>query len=323
MNVILKALCAIGVALASQLVAAQAYPSKPVRIIVNYPPGGPTDLVARTVGAKMGEILGQSFVIENLPGANGAIGTLNAARSAPDGYTLLFGTSGHTSIVAALYAERLPFDPFKDITPISLLVNSTQAIVAHPSLNVKTIADLVTLAKAKPGQLNYGSVGIGSGNHLGIELLKSMAKIDMVHVPYKGTAQVMLDLLAGRVQLMLNSVATVLPAIKSGKLVALAVGSKARSYAIPDVPTMIEAGFPGYDVSTWFALFAPAKTPAAIIDRLNAATNQALVDPRLAKTLASAGADPTGSTPDYLAKLMRDEYERWRKVIAEAKIVVD
>jgi len=323
MNVILKALCAIGIALASQLVAAQAYPSKPVRIIVNYPPGGPTDLVARMVGAKIGEILGQSFVIENQPGANGAIGTLNAARSAPDGYTLLFGTSGHTSIVAALYAERLPFDPFRDITPISLLVNSTQVIVAHPTLNVKTIADLVKLAKAKPGQLNYGSVGIGSGNHLGIELLKSMAGIDMVHIPYKGTAQVMQDLLAGRVQLMLNSTATVVPAIKSGKLVALAVGSTARSAAIPDVPTMIEAGFPGYDVSTWYALFAPAKTPAAIIDRLNLAINQALLDPQLAKTLASQGADPAGSTPEFVAKLMRDEYERWRKVIAEAKIVAE
>lgn len=323
MNVILKALCAAGIAMVSQLAAAQAYPTKTVRIIVNYTPGGPTDLVARTVGVKMGEILGQTFVVDNMPSANGAIGTQAAARAAPDGYTLLFTTAGHTAVVAALYSERLPFDPFRDIAPISLLVNSTQIIVVHPSLNVKTIAELVKLAKAKPGQLNFGSVGVGSPNHLGIEMLKSMAKIDMVHVPYKGTAPAMQDLLAGRVQLMLNSMATVVPFIKSGKLVALAVGTTTRSPAAPDVPTMLESGFPGYEVSTWYAMFAPMKTPAPIIGRLNTVINQVLADPQISKTLASQGAEPAGSTPEFVAKLMRDEYGRWKKVIAEAKIVVE
>ncbi len=323
MNFLLKALCAVSIGLFSQVAAAQAYPNKTVKIIVNYTPGGPTDLVARTVGTKMGEVLGQSFVIENMPSANGAIGTVAAARAAPDGYTLLFGTAGHTSIVGALQGDKLPFDPFKDITPVGQLVNSTQIIVAHPSLNIKTIADLVALAKAKPGQLNFGSVGIGSGNHLGMELLKFMAKIDMVHVPYKGTAPVMQDLLAGRVQLMLNSMATVVPYMKSGKLVALAVGSTTRSRAAPEVPTMIESGYPGFEVGTWYALFAPAKTPAPIIGRLNGVIHQVLADPQTAQTLISQGAEPASSTPEFVSKLMRDEFERWKKVIAAAKIVAE
>ena len=323
MNCILRTFCAIGMAALTSLATAQSYPAKPVRIILNYTPGGPIDLVARTVGAKMGEIVGQSFVVDNMPSANGAIGTQAVAHAAPDGYTLLFSTAGHTSIVAALYPERLAFDPFKDIAPIGMLVMSTQIIVAHPSLNIRSIADLVKMARAKPGQLNFGSVGVGSPNHLGMELLKSMAKIDMVHVPYKGTSQVMQDLVAGRVQVMLNGMATVVPFIKSGKLVALAVGTTTRSAAAPDVPTMIESGFPGYEVSTWYAAFAPMKTAPPIIARINGIINQALADPQKAKSLTAQGAEPDGGTRELLSNQLRDEYERWKKVIAEAKIVAE
>ena len=300
-----------------------AYPSKTVRIIINYTPGGPSDLVARSVAARMSEILGQPFVVDNMPSANGAIGTLTVARAAPDGHTLLISSAGHTSLVAALYADKLPFDPFRDMVPVGMLLSSTQMIVAHPSLNVKTIAELVRMARSKPGQINYGSVGVGSPNHLGIELLKSMAGIDMLHVPYKGTSQVMQDLVAGRVQLMLNSMATVVPFTRSGKLVPLAVGSPARSSAAPDVPTMIESGFAGYEVSTWWSMFAPLKTPAPIIARLNAVTHQVLADPQLAKTFSAQGAEPAGSTPEFVTRLMREEYDRWRKVIADAKIVAE
>ena len=325
-----KSLSVLGAALALTLVSASpafgqaAYPSKTVKIIVNYTPGGPTDLVARTMAAKYTEMLGQSFVVENMPSASGAIGTNYVSRQAPDGYTILFSTAGHTSVALALFADKLGFDPFKDITPIGKIVDSTQMIVAHPSLGVKTIPELVKLAKSKPGQINFGSVGIGSSNHLGIELLKSMAGIDMVHVPYKGTAPVMQDLMAGRVQLMLNSMGTVIGQVKAGKLVALAVGTTTRSPAAPDVPTMEELGYKGYQVSTWYAFFAPAKTPAPIIAKLNTTLNQALADPQLtAKIFAPQGFDASPSTPEALTKLMQEEYVRWKKVIADAHIVAE
>lgn len=303
--------------------AAQTYPVKPVKFVVNYTPGGPADLVARTMGARMGEALGQSVVIENMPSTNGAIGSVAVARAAPDGYTLLFASAGHTSLVAALYRERLPFDPFNDFLPVSMLDETPQIIVAHPGIKVRTIAELVQLAKGRPGQLNYGSVGVGSGNHLGMELLKAMARIDLVHVPYKGTAPVMQDLLAGRVQLALNGMATVVPYVKSGKLVALAMSTRKRSPALPDVPTMIESGFAGFDVGSWHALLAPLKTPAPVIARLNAAAHQAASDPQIVKALASQGVEPEASTPEFVSKLMRDEYERWRRVITEANIVAE
>lgn len=323
----LKALCAITAAIAATSVStistAQNYPTRTVRIIVNYTPGGPTDLVARTMGAKFTEMLGQTFVVENMPSASGAIGTQAAARSAPDGHTILFSTAGHTSVALALFGDKLGFDPFRDITPIGKIVDSTQMIVAHPSLGVKSIPELVKLAKAKPGQINFGSVGVGSSNQLGIELLKSMAGIDMVHVPYKGTAPVMADLMAGRVQLMLNSMGTVIQHVRSGKLIGLAVGTTKRSPAAPDVPTMEELGYKGYQVSTWYAFFLPAKTPAPIIAKLNSTLNQALADPQLVKTFGPQGFDAAPGTPESVSKLMREEYERWKKVITEAKITAE
>ncbi len=305
------------------LAAAQGYPSRPIKVIVNFPPAGPTDLVARTVGAKMGEILGQSVLIDNQPSANGVLGTQLAIRSAPDGYTLLLSSPSHTSIAKALYGDKIPYDPIHDIAPISLLVNSTQIIVANPALNVKTIADLVKLARSKPGQLNFGSGGVGTPNQLGMELLKSMAKIDMVHIAYKGAAPLMQDLLANRVQLTLTSMATVVQYINSGKLVALAVGTATRSPVAPDVPTVAESGYPGYEVSTWFALFTQNKTPAPIITQLNTVIRRALADPQVIRALTSQGAEPAASTPEFVSRQIASDFERWSKVIVEAKIVAE
>ncbi len=321
MNIVLQAVCA-GILATSVLPAlAQTWPVKPVKVIVGYPPGGPTDLTARTVSAKMQDITAQAFVVENTPSANGAIGTQSLARSAPDGYTLMLSTAGHTSIAAALYGDKLPFDPFRDLSPISMTVSSNALILVHPGLGVKSIAELVKLAKSRPGQLNYGSPGTGTPNQLGMELFKSMTGTDILHVPYKGTAQMMQDMLAGRVQIVINGAATVLPHIRSGKMIPLASGWSSRAHAVPDVPTMEELGYPGYLVSTWFALFAPPKTTPALITRMHGVASQALGDPQVVKTLTGAGFDTAASTPEFVSRLMREEYERWKKVVADAKIV--
>ncbi|MFH1604169.1 MAG: tripartite tricarboxylate transporter substrate binding protein [Pseudomonadota bacterium] len=306
----------------AQRVAAD-YPNKALRVIVNYTPGGPTDLTARTLALKMSELLGQQVIVDNRPSSSGVIGSQTVARAAPDGYTLMLSTSGHTSTIAATQGDKLPFDPFRDFTPISLVVKQTQMMIAHPSLGAKTVADVVRIAKAKPGELNYGSVGIGNTGHLALELLCRLADIKMVHVPYKGTAPALTDLMSGRVQLMLNSMPTVLPYVKSGKLVALSVGTLKRNPAAPDVPTMIESGFPGWEVLTWYGMFGPAKMPMPLVSRLNSVINRAISDPATSKSLSSQGAEPAGSTPEALAKLMRDEYERWTRLIREANILLE
>ena len=300
-----------------------AYPNKPMRVIMNYTPGSATDLVARTVSAKMAELLALPVTVEHKPSANGVLGTEYVARSAPDGYTLLFSTSGHTSVPTALYGSKLPFDIFKDIAPVSQLVISTQIILAHPGLNVRTVGDLVKAAKAQPGKLNFASVGPGSPNHMGMELLKSLAGIDMVHVPYKGGAQAMTDLLSGRVQFTLTSMPSVMSYIKTGKLIGIAVGTTQRSPAAPDIPTVAESGYPGFEVFSWYGMFAPAATPRDIIGKANATINKALADPQVIETFTRQGAEPAGGTPEHLGKTMRDEYDRWKKVIADAKIVAE
>lgn len=323
MNRTLLALFAIVAAVSHQAwgQSPPIWPTKPGKIITNYAPGGPTDLAARTIAAKMQELTGQPFLVENMPSANGVVGTQATARAAPDGHTLMLSTAGHTAIAAALYADRLPFDPFRDLAPISMLLNSNQILVVNADLGVKTVADLIKLAKSRPGQLNYATPGIGTPNHLGMELLNSMAGIKTIHVPYKGTAAMLQDLLAGRVQVMINSVATLVPHIKSGKIIALASGWTERPHALPDVPTMEELGYAGFQVSTWYALFTTAKTPPAVLARISTLTNQIMADPQVGKSLSGAGFDPGGSTPEAVTKLMHEEYDRWKKVVAEAKIV--
>ena len=304
------------------LVHAQAYPSKPIRWIVTYPPGGPTDLIARAVGAKLSVAWGQQVVIDNRAGAGGAIGTELAAKSVADGYTLLFGTSGGLTINPALIS-KLPYDPVRDFAPVSLLVINPQILVVHPSVPVSTVKELVAYAKARPGKLNYASVGQGSPNQLGMELLKTLTGIDLVHVPYKGTGPAVTDLLGGQVQLMFNSMPSVLPLVKTGKLKGLAVGSAHRSPAAPDIPTVAEAGVPGFENVTWYGMFAPAKTPAEIIARLNSEVVKILADPEMAQRFASQGSEPRSSTPAELAAFMRVEAVRWGKVITAAGIKLE
>jgi len=306
----------------AQSAVAQSYPTKPIRWIVTYPPGGPTDVVARAIGAKLTEAWGQQIIIDNRAGAGGMIGTELGARAAPDGYTLLFGTSAGMTINPALQS-KLPYDPVKDFAPVSLLVINPQLLVLNPTVPANSVKELVALAKAKPGQLNYASVGQGSPNHLGMELLKALTGTNIVHVPYKGTGPAITDLLGGQVQLMFNSMPTVLPLVRSGKLRALAVGSTQRISAIADIPTVAESGVPGFENVTWYGMFAPAKTPREIVNKLNAQVVRILAEPDMAQRLSSQGAEPRSSTPDELAKFMRVEFERWAKVIKSAGVKVE
>lgn len=309
-------------ALVCPLAGAQPYPVKPVRIIVTFPPGGPTDIVGRSLAQKLAETLKQQFVVDNRAGAGGVVGTDIAAKSAADGYTLLLGTSSGLSLNPALN-PKLPYNAFGDFAPISLIVVNPQILVLHPSLPANSVKDLIRLAKARPGQINYASVGQGSPNHLGIEMLKAMAGIDMVHIPYKGTAPALTDLLAGQVSLMFNSMPSVLPHVKSGKLKGIAVGSAKRSPAAPEIPTVSEAGVPGFEYVTWYGLFAPVGTPKDIVARLNAEVVRILADPELAQRFSSQGAEPSSTTPEQLAKFQRDEHERWKRVIQSAGIKLE
>lgn len=294
--------------------AGPVYPSKPIRIVVTYAPGGSTDVVARLLANPLTEILGQQIVIDNRGGAGGIIGTEIVARAVPDGYTLLFGTSAGLTI-NPLLQRKLPYIVERDFAPISLVVVNPQVLVAYPGLAANTIAELIKLARSRPGQINYASPGVGSPNHMGMELLKVMTGIDLVHVPYKGGAPASTDLIAGQVSLLFNSIPSVLQHMRSGRLKALAIGSAVRSPAIPEIPTVAEAGVPGFDYATWYGLFAPAGTPRAIIARLNAAAAKSLLAPELAQPLRAQGSEPRPTTPEELARFMRVEHARWERVV--------
>jgi tripartite-type tricarboxylate transporter receptor subunit TctC len=300
-------------------VSAQSFPAKPVRVVIHFPPGGPVDLVSRALSQRFAETWKQSVIVENRPGAGGVLGFETVLRAPADGHTLLFATGGSLALAPAL--QKLPYDVFKDLAPISLVVINPQILVVHPSLPVKTVPDLIRLARSKPGQIDYASVGPGSPNHMGMELLKSMAKIDMVHIPYKGTAPAMADVMSGQVSLLFNSMPAVLSQIAAGRLRAIAVGSARRSPAAPDIPTVAETpGLEGFQYTTWYALLAHAATPKDVISKVNADTVRILNDPEMVKFLSGQGAEPSPTTPEGLAKHMRMEYEGWRKVIREAGI---
>jgi tripartite-type tricarboxylate transporter receptor subunit TctC len=302
--------------------AAQNFPSKPVRVVITYPPGGSTDVVGRALAAKMTEVLGQQVVVDNRGGAGGIIGSDIVAHATPDGYTVLLGTSAGMSINPLLH-KKLPYDVQRDFAPVSLVVINPQALVAHPALPANTVQELIKLARAKPGQINYASPGVGSPNHMGMELLKSMTGINVVHVPYKGGGPAMTELLAGQVQLLFNSIPSVLPQVKAGRLKALAVGSARRSPAMPDVPTVAESGVPGYEYATWYGLFTPADTPRAVIARLNEAVAAALKNPELAQSLAAQGSEPNPTTPDELARFVKSEHDRWSRVVKAAHMMAE
>ncbi len=307
---------------ASAAAFAQTYPSKPIRLIVPFPPGGSADILARAIGQKAGEGLGQPFVVENRPGAGTAIGADALAKSAPDGYAVMIGTVSSHAINPALN-PKLPFDPLKDFTPVSLVATIPFAMIVHPSVPAKNVQEFIALAKAKPGSLNYSSAGNGTSNHLAGELLKSMARVDIVHVPYKGSAPALNDLIAGQVSLMFDLVLTAAPHVKSGAVRGLAVTGAQRSSALPELPTVAESGVPGYEVSAWFGIFAPAGLAQSVVQRLNAEFVKGLQQPDLRQRLASQGAEPLTSTPDEFGSYLRSEIAKWAKVVKESGMKVD
>lgn len=300
---------------------AQNYPSRSIRMIIHFPPGGPTDFVGRALGQKLTEAWKQQIIVENRPGAGGVIGVETVLRAPADGYTLLFGTSGSLALAPAL--QKLPYNVFTDLTPIVLTVINPQVLVVHPSLPVRSVQDLIKLAKSKPGQINYGSVGPGSPQHMGMELLKSLTGTNLLHVPYKGTAPAMTDLMSGQISVMFNSIPTVLAQMQAGRMRGIAVGSAKRSPAIPDIPTVAEAGVNGFQYATWYALMGQAAMPKDIIAKINAESVKALSEPEMAKRLSSQGAEPSAGTPEALGKFMKDEYDNWVKVIKNANIKLE
>ncbi len=301
---------------------AQAFPGKPVRIVVPFPAGGPIDMTTRPLAQKMSEGLGNPVVIDNRGGANGNIGAENVAKSPADGYSLVVGAGGGFAIGPHLY-RKLPFDVFRDFAPVSLFVTLPQLLVVHPQLPVKTVKELVALAKARPNQLNFGSSGAGSTPHLAMELLKRSANIEMVHVPYKGMGPATMDLMGGQLQLTFADMPVLLQQVKAGKLRPLAVGTPKRSLNLPDVPTMIEAGYTKVEASNWYGLFAPAGTPREIISRLNAETVKAMNNPDLKSFMQAQGAEAAGSTPEQLAALHKREFDKWGVVVKAIGITLD
>ena len=322
MKKIIQGICAVLLCSAAGWANAQNFPVKSLRMVIHFPPGGPTDLVGRAMAQKLTELWKQQIMVENRPGAGGVIGIETVLRAPPDGYTLLFGTGGSLALAPALN-PKLPYNVFTDLAPITLVVINPQILVVHPSLPVHNVRELIKLAKSKPGQINYASVGPGSPNHMGMELLKSMAGIDMVHIPYKGTAPAVTDLISGQVSLLFNSMPSVLPHVASGRLRGIAVGSAQRSPAAPDIPTVAEAGLKGYQYVTWYALLAPAAVPKDIIAKINADTVKVLSQPDMVQRFASQGAEPAPGTPEALARFMRAEYDEWKRVIKAANIKLD
>jgi tripartite-type tricarboxylate transporter receptor subunit TctC len=301
---------------------AQQYPTKPIRLVVPFTPGGTTDILARTVAQKLTESWGQQVVIDNRPGAGGNIGTEIVAKAPPDGYTLLMGTISTHAINASLY-KKLAFDPVRDFAPITRVGTLPNILVVHPSLPVKSVKDLIALAKSQPGGLNFASSGSGTSLHLSGELFKMMAGIDMVHIPYKGSTPALTDLLGGQVKVMFDNMPSALPHVKSGKLRALAVTTAKRSPALPDLPTVAESGLAGFDVSSWFAMFAPANTPKDVITKLNGEIVKILNSGEVKEKLAQLGVDAAPTSPEDLAAFAKAETEKWGKVVKATGATAD
>ena len=313
----------VGCALCAATPAAlgQAYPAKPVRMIAASSPGSAVDIVARIVAQKLGEQLGQQVVVDNRAGAGGNLGAELAAKAAPDGYTLFMGTPAH-AINTGLY-RKLNYDLIRDFAPVTQVTSGQYVVVVHPSLPVKSIRELIALARAKPGQLNYASAGSGNATHLAGELFASAARIKLVHVPYKGSGPAVTDLVGGQVQLMFANLVAALPQVKTGRLKALAVTGQTRAAAAPELPTVIEAGVPGYTVISWFGVLVPAATPRELIMKLNAELARTMSAPDVRDRLAADGAEPTTGTPEQFGAFLRAEIAQWTKVVKDAGIVAE
>jgi tripartite-type tricarboxylate transporter receptor subunit TctC len=309
---------ALAAATAGAAFAQAGYPSKPVRMVVPSSAGGGTDIVARIIAPELSKRLGQQVVIDNRPGAGTMIGIEVAAKSPADGYTLLMGLST-LAINSALY-KKVPYDPVKDFAPITQAVSSASIIVVHPSVPVKTVKELIAFAHARPGQMNYASAGTGTYPHMTMELFLSMGKLKMVHIPYKGTGPAMIDMLAGHTSVMAATLLTGMPQIRAGRLRPLGITSLARSSVAPEIPTIAEAGLPGYESVQWYGLLAPAQTPNEIIARLHAETTRILQQPDVKERFAGDGTDPVGNTPEQFARFIQSELVKWAKVAREAGI---
>ena len=317
-----KGLLAVLAFVAALPVLAQGYPNKPITLVVPFVPGGTTDIVGRIVAEGLGKKLGQTVIVENRGGAGGNIGAAAVAQAMPDGYTLLMGYNGTNAINPSLY-KKLSWDPVKSFEPLSMVARVNNAVVVHPALPVKTLPELVAYAKARPGEVNYGSAGPGSIFHLAGEMLEQQAGVKMTHVPYKGAAPALTDTIGGQVQVMFTTIPTALQHIRAGKLRAIAVTGPARSPLFPDLPTAREAGFPGMVVDSWFALFAPRGLAPEVQARLLAAVREVLTDPATVRKLEEQGALPLPSSPAELAKVLADDLVSWKGVIATAKVTLD
>jgi tripartite-type tricarboxylate transporter receptor subunit TctC len=304
------------------LALAQDYPSKPIRLICPFPPGGAVDIASRATSAAMTKILGQVVAVENKPGAGGNLGGVEAARSAPDGYTIFMSTSGIQAINPALYA-KMPFDPNKDLTPVAPLVSLSNVLVVNPAVPAHTVKDIIALAKKDPGKWTYASSGNGTSIHMSGAMFTYMTHTDIVHIPYKGSAPAVTDLLAGQTNMMFDNIPSSLPHIKAGKLRAIATTGAKRDPALPDVPTIAESGVPGYESGVWFGLMAPAKTPREIVAKLNAAAVKAAEDPDFRKRMTDLGYNIVPGTPEEMAKMIQDEIKRWTPIVKASGARVD
>lgn len=320
-HITIAIVCALALGTPLEL-AAQNYPSKQVRVIAPFPPGGGTDIIARLIQDKFSQALGQPVVIDNRPGASGILGTELTAKAAPDGYTIGMGTSNTLAANPSMF-PKLPYDPRRDLAMISQIATQPNLLAVHPSLPVNNVNEILALARRRPGQLNYASSGNGSSHHLSGELLKVMGKVSMVHVPYKGTGTAITDALGGHVELVFAGTAALTTHIKAGRLRAIGVTSAKRLAALPDIPTIAEGGLPGYEITAWHGMIAPAGTPAAIVNRLNGAVVAALADGEIRKRLAVMGAEPIGSTPEAFTAFLHEDIERLGKLIRAANIKAD
>jgi tripartite-type tricarboxylate transporter receptor subunit TctC len=304
-----------------QTAEAQAYPNRPVRLILPFAPGGTADIVGRPLAQKVGEILGQIIVVDNRSGAGGVVGAAFVAKSPADGYTLLLGVNGFLTVTPSL--TRLPYDAINDFAPIGLVATSQFVLVLHPSVPARSVKELIALAKSKPGRLNFGSTGTGTVGHVAGELLNSMAGVNIVHVPYKGSGPMAVDLLAGQIDLGFPGVSALVPHIKAGRVRALAVTGSARSAVLPDLPTLDESGLSGYEATTFWGLLAPAKTPGDIVRKLSSALGEALKSAELKDYYVKQGNDPTASSPEVFAALIRTDTAKWARVVKSAGIKLD
>ena len=317
--IVIAAVAALSSLAAAPIARADDFPSRPVHIVIAFPPGGPTDFVGRIVAEKMKDALGQTVVIDNKPGANGTLGGEFVAKSDPDGYTLFLTTAGAVTVSPHIMAD-IHYDTLKDFAPVALVTTVTEVLAVTPNSGIKTAKELVALAKEKPATISFASTGIGSPPHLAQELLAASADVKFLHVPYRGAAPALTDLLGGQVTVMSADIPVLISQIKGGNLISIGQASNKRDAILPDVPTLAEQGYPNTDASNWYGLLAPAKTPAAVVAKINSAVNAALNDPATRDKLVQSGATPVGNTPESFGTFLKAEYDKWGRVVKERNI---